>query len=154
MECAYCGNKGAMMTYNGKFICIKCFTRDTQGYTKVMTTKHKIEGQNMNDDFEYNLRKAEEQRKKEREKFLNSTEGQMKLIMTDFKCWCYMKGKFQDLNENDFKKYKKENKVNIDFALEMKIFTEWFGYKFEFDGAQGRWKTVENKHWVLNKICN
>ena len=102
-------------------------------------------------DFETQLTQMAENRKNKEQEFYNSKDGKLHLLEVDFKCWCHGKGKFNNLTEEDFKEYKKEFSIMLDFFLEMLVYEKWFGYVFEYDSINEKWKTIEKKGWVLNE---
>ena len=105
----------------------------------------------MVNDFETQLKQMAESRVKKQQEFYNSENGKLYFLEIDFKCWCHSKGKFYNLNEEDFKAYKQEFNIELEFALQMLVYEKWFGYEFEFDSKTEKWKTVKNKKWVLNR---
>ena len=103
----------------------------------------------MVEDFETLLKQVATERRNKEAKTV--TEEKLWFIEVDFKCWCHSKGKFYNLNEQDFKEYLKEYNIKLDFATKMKICEQWFGYEFEYDTETEKWKTLKNKKWVLNR---
>lgn len=103
-------------------------------------------------DFETQLKQIAENRLRKEQEFYNSKDGKLYLLEVDFKCWCHSQGKFYNLNEDDFKAYKEEFNIVLDFALEMLIYEKWFGYEFEFNDQTEKWKTKVKSQKVLNPI--
>ena len=103
------------------------------------------------EDFELELARMANKRVRGRYDFYESNKGKLFMELVDFKCWCFARGKFHNINENDYRQYKKDQNKKYNFNFEMDIFTNWFGYEFEYDNMKMRWKTVKNKHWVLNR---
>ena len=101
-------------------------------------------------DFETQLKQMAENRLKKEQEFYNSKDGKLYLLEVDFKCWCHSKGKFYNLTEEDFKAYKKEFNIELDFALEMLVYEKWFGYVFEYDSIKEKWVTKVKSQAVLN----
>ena len=101
-------------------------------------------------DFEKQLKEMSERRIRKEQEFYNSKDGKLYMLEVDFKCWCHSKGKFYNLTEEDFKSYKKEFDLKLNFALEMLAYEKWFGYVFEYDSNKEKWITKEKKGWVLN----
>ena len=102
-------------------------------------------------DFETQIKQMAENRVKKQQEYYNSKDGKLHLMEIDFKCWCHSKGKFYNLTEEDFKAYKKEFKIELDFALEMLVYEKWFGYEFEFDSINEKWITKTKGKGVLNE---
>lgn len=103
-------------------------------------------------EFDIILDRMCRNRKTERERFFNSIEGKVFEILIDFKCYMFSKGKFENLTSNDFNEYKKINNIKLDFYTNMKIFEDWFGYKFNYDNKKEKWVTFEKGKDVLNFI--
>ena len=103
------------------------------------------------EDFEMLLSKMSNDRVIKRQEFYKSNEGKLFEELVDFKCWCYAQGKFYNLSEADFNRYKKEQKKKYNFNFEMEIFAKWFGYEFEYDDMAMKWKTTNKKNLVINK---
>lgn len=101
-------------------------------------------------EFDIILDRMCQNRKIERERFYNSIEGKVFEILIDFKCYMFSKGKFENLTSNDFNEYKKINNIKLDFYTNMKIFEDWFGYKFNYDNKKEKWVTFEKGKDVLN----
>lgn len=102
-------------------------------------------------DFETQLKQMAENRIKKEQDFYNSKDGKLYYMLIDFKCWCHSKGKFNNLTEEDFKAYKNEFNITLDFALEKLIYEKWFGYEFEFDSINEKWKTLKKGEKVINE---
>lgn len=102
-------------------------------------------------DFETQLKQMAETRLKKEQEYYSSKDGKLYFLEVDFKCWCHSKGEFNNLTEEDFKAYKKEFNITLDFSLEMLVYEKWFGYEFEFDSKTEKWKTINKKGWVLNE---
>ena len=102
------------------------------------------------ENFETQLKQMAENRIKKEQEFYNSKDGKLYLLEVDFKCWCHSKGKFYNLTEDDFKAYKKEFNITLDFALEMLVYEKWFGYVFEYDSIKEKWVTKVKSQAVLN----
>lgn len=103
-------------------------------------------------EFDIILDRMCRNRKTERERFYNSIEGKVFEILIDFKCYMFSKGKFENLTSEDFNEYKKINNIKLDFYTNMKIFEDWFGYKFNYDNKKEKWVTFEKGKDVLNFI--
>lgn len=103
-------------------------------------------------EFDIILDRMCKNRKTERERFYNSIEGKVFEILIDFKCYMFSKGKFENLTSNDFNEYKKINNIKLDFYTNMKIFEDWFGYKFNYDNKKEKWVTFEKGKDVLNFV--
>ena len=103
------------------------------------------------DNFQAELKQMAENRVKKQQEYYNSKDGKLYLLEVDFKCWCHSKGKFYNLTEEDFKVYKQEFNIKLDFALEMLVYEKWFGYEFQFDSINEKWKTINKKGWGLNE---
>lgn len=101
-------------------------------------------------DFETQLKQMAENRLKKEQEFYSSKDGKLYLLEVDFKCWCHSKGKFNNLTEDDFKVYKKEFNITLDFALEMLVYEKWFGYVFEYNAKTEKWVTKVKSQKVLN----
>lgn len=103
-------------------------------------------------EFDIILDRMCRNRKTERERFYNSIEGKVFEILIDFKCYMFSKGKFENLTSEDFNEYKKINNIKLDFYTNMKIFEDWFGYKFNYDNKKEKWVTFEKGKDVLNFV--
>lgn len=101
-------------------------------------------------NFETQLKQMAENRVRKEQEFYNSKDGKLYLLEVDFKCWCHSKGKFYNLTEDDFKAYKKEFNITLDFSLEMLVYEKWFGYVFEYDSIKEKWVTKVKSQAVLN----
>lgn len=103
-------------------------------------------------EFDIILDRMCKNRKTERERFYNSIEGKVFEILIDFKCYMFSKGKFENLTSEDFNEYKKINNIKLDFYTNMRIFEDWFGYKFNYDNKKEKWVTFEKGKDVLNFV--
>lgn len=103
-------------------------------------------------EFDIILDRMCKNRKTERERFYNSIEGKVFEILIDFKCYMFSKGKFENLTSEDFNEYKKINNIKLDFYTNMRIFEDWFGYKFNYDNKKEKWVTFEKGNDVLNFV--
>ena len=103
-------------------------------------------------EFDIILDRMCKNRLAERERFYNSIDGKLFEILVDFKCYMYSKGKFGNLTSEDFNEYKKINNIKLDFYTNMKIFEDWFGYKFNYDNKKEKWVTFEKGKDVLNFV--
>ena len=103
-------------------------------------------------EFDMILDRICKNRLAERERFYNSIEGKVFEILIDFKCYMFSKGKFENLTSEDFNEYKKINNIKLDFYTNMKIFEDWFGYKFNYDNKKEKWVTFEKGKDVLNFV--
>lgn len=101
-------------------------------------------------EFDMILDRICKNRLAERERFYNSIDEKLFEILVDFKCYMYSKGKFENLTSEDFNEYKSVNNIKLDFYINMKIYEEWFGYKFNYDDKKQKWTTIKKGDKVLN----
>lgn len=102
------------------------------------------------DEFDMILYKLNKIREQERANFCNSINGKIFNIIVDFKCYMYSKNKFYNLTYLDFNKYVEERNKDISFDVKMKIFEDYFGFKFEFNYNNMKWMTKQKGDKVLN----
>lgn len=101
-------------------------------------------------NFDTLLKEMADKRIAERERYYRSSQSEIDDILIDFKCWAYSKGKFYNLDEKLFNAYKTETKTKISFDLNMAIFQKCFGYKFDYDSLNSKWRTTKKGDRVIN----
>lgn len=101
-------------------------------------------------NFDTLLKEMANKRIAERERYYRSSQSEIDDVLIDFKCWAYSKGRFYNLDEKLFNAYKNETKTKISFDLNMSIFEEYFGYKFQYDPLEMKWKTIVKGKRLIN----
>lgn len=92
-------------------------------------------------DFETIANQIHEEnaRKRQQDELIKILTGEF--IYIDFKCWCNAYNKGEGKNDAKvFAKFLKEEQIEINFWQKKHLAEKYFGYEYEYDYTNNKWK--------------